>query len=136
MVLSPPILLRKGARACVFLLPPQAVVDAGCGEPLSVCRGSMDALGCLSLALLLHQASKCKMLVFPSLVEGKEPMGGSGWLWWLSGEREQGWHMQDQQLQVQMQLYRHEVYSKEVGQTRVKDGQHNPVLALSVVPLC
>ncbi|XP_076215824.1 SLAM family member 5-like [Aptenodytes patagonicus] len=47
-----------GVGTCVFLLPPQSVVDAGCREPLSVRRGSMDVFRCLLLtALLLHHTT-------------------------------------------------------------------------------
>lgn len=48
-----------GAGTCIFLLPPESVADAGCGEPSSVRHGPMDVFWCLPLALLLllHQAT-------------------------------------------------------------------------------
>ncbi|KAM6229230.1 SLAM family member 5-like isoform 4-T4 [Spheniscus humboldti] len=48
-----------GVGTSVFLLPPQSVVDAGCREPLSVCRGSMDVFWCLLLAALLFHHTTC-----------------------------------------------------------------------------
>lgn len=102
---------------------------------LSVRRGLMDVFRHLPLTLLLlHQASKCKVLIFPRWWKGRSSRWVWGGFWGLSRERGQGWHVRDQRCRCSPAGM--DFVPGMLGKKRVKNAQHDSVLLSRVIPLC